>query len=49
VLDVQRKFGWVSLAGRVGGALGRGAVRLRPSLTRSGRRGLRLARRILID
>ena len=49
VLDVQRKFGWVALLRRLVGALGRGLGRLRPSLARSGRRGLLLARRVLID
>ncbi|HEX9106746.1 MAG TPA: hypothetical protein VF832_05955 [Longimicrobiales bacterium] len=49
ILDVQRKFGWGALAARAGRALGGNARRLRPTVARSGRRGLRLARRILID
>lgn len=52
VLDVQRKFGWVVLARRAAGALGRRGrwlPRLRPALARSGQRGLRLARQLLID
>ncbi len=52
VLDVQRKFGWVVLARRAACGLargGRGLARLHPALARSGRRGLRLARQLLID
>ncbi len=48
-LDVQRKFGWAALAARAGRAIGRTVERFRPSLVRSSRRGLELARRILID
>ncbi len=52
VLDVQRKFGWLALVRRAArGLAGAGGVqgRLRPALARSGRRGLRLARQLLID
>lgn len=52
VLDVQRKFGWLALgrraARRLAGA-GGALDRLRPALVRSGRRGLRLARQLLVD
>jgi len=49
VLDVQRKFGWLALARRPLRALAGRLVGLRPALARSGRRGARLARRLLLD